>query len=99
MTFLESLQSHKGGLIKLKSELGWYGGRSWDNSPGRVCLLLDVASVAQFRERPISVPASAETARAPRSANARSAATAAAYLLVDGLPHWVWLYEQDVEIL
>ena len=98
MNFLESLQSHKGGLIKLKSELGWYGGRSWDNSPGRVCLLLDVASVAQFRERPISVPASAETARG-EPADARSAATAAAYLLQDGLPHWVWLYEQEVEIL
>ena len=43
MTFLEELQAHKGGLVRIKSELYWYGGRGPDGSPGRVCLLLDTA--------------------------------------------------------
>ena len=46
MTFLEMLQSHKGSLIRLKTELFWYGGRGWDKSPGRICLLLDAANAA-----------------------------------------------------
>ena len=42
MTLLEGLQSHRGGLLRIKSELYWYGGRGFDGSPGRVCLILDV---------------------------------------------------------
>jgi hypothetical protein len=41
MTFLETLQVHKGGLLCLKTELYWYEGRKWDGTPGRICLLLD----------------------------------------------------------
>ena len=44
MTFLEVLQSHKGGLLRIKSELYWYGGRGFDGYPGRVCLILDGAA-------------------------------------------------------
>ena len=43
MTFLEQLQSHKGGLLRLKTELYWYGGRGYDRSPDRICLILDAA--------------------------------------------------------
>jgi len=46
MTFLEQLQAHKGGLIQLKSQLYWYGGRGYDGNPGRVCLILDAAASA-----------------------------------------------------
>ena len=30
MTFLEALQSHRGGLVRIKTQLYWYGGRGWD---------------------------------------------------------------------
>ena len=84
MTFLERLQSHKGGLIRLKTELDWYVGRGLDGNPGRVCLILDAAT---------TVAASAQT-----TATARTAATAA-LLLIDGSPHWVWVADKDVELL
>ena len=87
MTFLEQLQSHRGGLIRLK-ELYWYGGRGFDGSPGRICLVLD------------AVPAGRRDAAAVATETAPDAAAeAAALLLIDGAPHWVWLAEADVEIV
>lgn len=89
MTFLEQLQSHRGGLIRLKTELYWYGdGRGYDRRPGRVCLLLDAAADGDAK-----VPW-----KAPSTAGA-SADGPAAHLLIDGMPHWVWVVEQDVELL
>ena len=32
MTLLEKLESHRGGLIRLPTQLFWYG-RGWDNTP------------------------------------------------------------------
>ena len=84
MTFLEQLQAHKGGLIRLKTELCWFMGRGWDNNVGRVCLILDAAANI--------LPADAGT----RTATARSAA---ARLLIDGSPQWIWIAEADVELL
>ena len=82
MTFLEQLQSHKGGLLRLKTELYWYGGRGWDKNPGRICLILDAAA---------SVVVAVAHGLGP--------AVAAALLLIDGSPHWVWVAEQDVALL
>jgi len=84
MTFLEQLQAHKGGLIQLKSQLYWYGGRGYDGNPGRVCLILDSA---------------ATVAGAKPAARACSNAAAVAYLLLDGSPQWVWVAKADVELL
>ena len=86
MTFLETLQTHKGSLIKLKTELYWYGGRGYDGNPGRICLLLDVSAAGVGDGR----------SAARTSTNAH---TDAAYLLIDGLPYWVWVAEADVEVL
>jgi len=83
MTFLEQLQAHKGGLIQLKSQLYWYGGRGYDGNPGRVCLILDAAANASTKP----------------TARACSIADAVAYLLLDGLPQWVWVAKADVELL
>jgi len=46
MAFLDDLQSHCGGLVRLPTPLFWYGGRGWDDTPGRLCLLLDAAAAA-----------------------------------------------------
>ena len=85
MTFLEELQSHRGGILRIKSELFWYGGRGWDGAPGRVCLLLDAALAGDH------VPAA-------RGGTDRFAALVG-LLLIDGAPHWVWVGPEDVEIL
>lgn len=85
MTFLEQLQAHKGGLIQLKSQLYWYGGRGYDGNPGRVCLILDAAT---------TTPGDATAATA-----AVTTAAAAAYLLLDGSPQWVWVAKEDMELL
>jgi len=84
MTLLERLQSHKGGLIKLKTELFWYDGRGHDEDPGRFCLLLDAV---------------ADTAAAAASSPAATHAPIVALLLIEGQPQWVWVAEQDVEVI
>ena len=87
MTFLETLQTHKGSLIRLKTELYWYGGRGgYDGNPGRICLLLDVSTAVAVAGR----------SAARTSTNAH---TDAAYLLIDGSPQWVWVAEEDVEVI
>ena len=92
MTFLESLQAHKGGLIQLKSQLYWHDGRGYDGNPGRVCLILDAALT-------IAKAVAVTLALAPAAAVAPASAVAAAYLLIDGQPAWIWVAEQDIELL
>jgi len=84
MAFLDDLQSHRGGLLELRTQLFWYWpqGRGWDSTPGRLCLLLDVT---------------ADVVAVARTAGAFDAA--AAYLLIDGHPRWVWVAEEDVGII
>jgi len=91
MTFLEQIQAHKGGLICLKTQLYWYGGRGYDKNPGRVCLILDAATVA--------TAAAAGAAARTAARTAATGAIAAALLLVDGSPQWIWVAEEDVELL
>ena len=86
MTLLEGLQSHRGGLLHIKSELYWYGGRGFDGAPGRVCLILDATAYVPHAD---SVTWDArDDAGAP-----------AALLLIDGCPHWVWVAQEDVELI
>jgi len=108
MTFLEQLQAHKGGLIQLKTQLYWYvGGRGYDNTPGRICLILDATTAAAAPKPSAALVATPKPAAAlvaaPKPAPLLSAvlgtATATAFLLVDGSPHWVWVAEQDVEVI
>ena len=112
MTFLERLQAHKGGLLRLKTELYWYGGRGYDGSPDRICLILDAAAVTTAAAAAAAATAAeaaaarTTTAAAVRSTAARSrprtgtaARRTAALLLIDGSPQWVWVDEADIEIL
>ena len=93
MTFLDRLLSHKGSLIRLKTELYWYGGRGYDGSPGRICLILD-AHLTGFGKR-----AADRTDAATPAARRTTDALVVALLLIDGLPYWVWVAETDVELL
>ena len=95
MTFLETLRAHRGGLLRLKGELFWYGGRGWDGTPDRICLVLDAAARS-------AVPAGHVAAQATpliRPTVLLRAPAFAALLLIDGAPHWVWVAPEDVEIL
>ncbi len=98
MTFLEALRSHRGGLVRIKTQLYWYSRRGWDGVHDRVCLLLNADNTATA-----AIGAAASTKHAPPSAippSIRSRSTAAAVLLlVDGAPHWVWVAQADVELL
>ena len=85
MTFLQQLQLHKGGLICLKTQLYWYGS-GYDKNPDRICLILDTAAST-----------AAATTTATGVIDARR--TAAAHLLIDGVPQWVRVAEQDVKLL
>ena len=90
MTFIESIQSHKGGLLRLKTCLYWYGS-GYDKNPERICLILDVDGTV------VGVDAFLITTAATRRTAATS--TAAALLLVDGSPQWIWIAKEDVELL
>lgn len=90
MTLLEQLQSHAGGLVKIKTQLYWYGGRGPDGNSGQVCLVLDAAPLDRTLTRGID-------ARVRLAACVTSSTTA--LLLIDGCPHWVWVAHEDVEIL
>ena len=100
MSFMQQLESHVGGLIRIKSELYWYGGRGWDGTPDRICLVLD----ATVRTPPDLAAVGASTARR-RHAHLRHALDslpadpAAALLLIDGAPHWIWVANEDVELI
>ena len=87
MTFLESLQARKGGLVQLKTQLYWRWSRG-DNNPGRICLILDAA-------RKSAVDGAADGAH--RSAT--PADYVAAHLLIDGQSAWIWVAEKDIELL
>jgi len=91
MTFLETLQAHKGGLLRLKTQLYWYEGRGWDGIHDRVCLILDAAAA--------TASAAAVTTAAAAAATAAATRTPAALLLIDGQPAWIWVAEQDIELL
>ena len=88
MNFLQKLESHTGGLLRLKSELFWYGGRGFDGSPGRVCLILDAVSTPVFETFLDAEPL-------PRAGTT----VAAALLLIDGCPQWIWVGKEDVELI
>lgn len=85
MSFLEKIQAHKCGLIRLKGDLYWYS-RGWDESPDRIFLVLDTAA------RPPLGRCSAEQQGVDKHG-------IAALLLLDGSPHWVWISEYETEIL
>jgi hypothetical protein len=93
MTFLEELTAHKSGLIRLKGELFWYGGRGWDGTRGRVCLLMDSALTYD------GAPAAPTARTRYADVDADDFGDAAACLLIDGRPHWVWIDPADVELL
>ena len=92
MTFLEALQSHKGGLIRLKGRLFWYGGRGWDGVHDRICLLMD--SVLTYDGAPWVLAARTRYADVDHDGFGD-----AACLLIDGRPHWVWIAPADLELL
>jgi hypothetical protein len=94
MTLLEDLQINKGGLLRLKTQLYWYGGRGWDGEPGRICLILDAAAANDIRADFVSGAAEATAAAAEAAEAARTV-----QLLIDGAPRWIWVAEADVETI
>ena len=97
MTFLETLQSHKGGLIQLKTQLYWYDGvRS--EIVGRICLLLDASSLPK-PSATVAAATVATTTTVAAAGTKTTATAAAALLLIDGQPAWIWVAEQDIELL
>ena len=99
MTLLEQLQAHKGGLIQLKTQLYWYDGRGYDGTSGRICLILDAAAaVAAAARRTSAATAAARRIDAYVAYEDRRDA-AAAFLLIDGQPQWVWVAKKDIALL
>jgi hypothetical protein len=103
MIFFETLKNSIGGLLRLKTQLYWYGGRGWDGSLGRACLILDADDgcrpTSAARLAPASAVASAARTAAVAAPAAHEALATPVLLLIDGLPIWVWVDEQNAEIM
>jgi hypothetical protein len=96
MTFLEQFQAHKGGLLKIKTQLYWYDRGRHDGNPGRVCLILDVCDARHVNSHDIHAVGAAN---AYAESHGKKVNSVDAFLLVDGVPRWIWLSEADVELL
>jgi hypothetical protein len=92
MTFLETLHANRGGLIRLKTQLYWYETKSWDDSAGRICLILDARPARQPHPPGVNVVATVSGGR-------MDAEFLAAQLMIDGSPQWVWIDKQKAELL
>jgi len=88
MTFTEQLSAHKGGLLRLKSEILW-GGRDWDDNPGRVCLLVDF-EINSYKDSDGGVYGALRAG--PHSHDVVA-------LLIDESLRWIRVAETDVEFL
>ena len=97
MSLTEQLHAHKGGLLCLKSKLYWYGSRGWDDFPGRVCIVLDVSEVT-MRNRMASKAATQAALNSMMKSTERTS-LAVVQLLIDGMAHWVWTSQEDVQFL
>jgi len=95
MTFLQQIQAHTGGLVRLKTELYWYGS-GYDKNPDRICLILDASTAAAGPNAAVTTTA-IRTTTATRTTTAVRSGTA--LLLIDGSPQRIWIAEQDVEIM
>jgi len=89
MTFREKLQAHKGGLLRLKTSLNWFGGCGRDNNPGRVCLIMDAGTTGNH----------AACTRQATKPTYDTASGASALLLIDGQLQWIFVAEADVEVV
>ena len=96
MTFLERIQAHKGGLLRIKTRLYWYDRGRHDGNPGQVCLILDVCDARQVDSHDVEA---AGAANAYAESHGKKVNSVDAFLLVDGVPRWIWLSEADVELL
>ena len=93
MTLLDKLQAHKGGLLRLKTELYWYDRGDHDGIEGRHCILVD----APAKPGPAIEDAVTPTVELYNVEELNK--TAVALLLIDGTCSWVWVAEEDVELL
>jgi hypothetical protein len=90
VTFIKTLQAHRGGLARIKTQIFWYNGRGWEETPGRVCLILDVLECGV---------AGAEAAGCSASSWSVAESEKLVLLLIDELPKWFWLSEDDIEFI
>jgi hypothetical protein len=96
MTFLKQFQARKGGLLKIKTQLYWYDKGRHDGNPGRVCLILDVCDARQIDSYDVDASGAANE---QAESDGKKVNSVDAFLLVDGVPRWIWLSEADVELL
>jgi len=84
----DRFKAHAGGLIRLNTELYWWGGRGWDDETDRICVLLDVLHMDQTS---YDFDFDAST---PGGDN-----NYYAHLLIDGIPRWVCLKLDNIELI
>ena len=91
VTFIKTLQAHRGELTRIKTQIFWYNGVGWEETPGRVCLILDVLERGGH--------AGADVAGCSASSWSVTENEELVLLLIDELPKWFWLSEDDIEFI
>ena len=87
--FIETLRSHRGGLVRLLSDLFWYSTACFDQRQDRICLILD----ANDRS---NVTPSAESVNYCTNGGDECAGL---HVLIDGKPAWIWITKVDVVLI
>ena len=84
---VEELRNHIGDLIRIKTELYWYGGRGWDEDAEKLCILLNSKSLS-----------SPEGGRCAATCAVPSPQYAL-QLLIESEIQWVWACDNSFEIV
>jgi hypothetical protein len=93
MTFFEQLKHHVYGLINLKKQLYW-SGIGMDNISERICILVDVKGYDAGVEYVAYTHANDMSYLLAVADD-----TAAVLLFIDGIPKWIWVYNDAVEFI
>ena len=97
MNLTDQLRSHKGCLICLQSALLWHESHKWEKAAGKVCLVLDVCEVTRRSHRTTNAATLAALNSMLEPVSLTSLAVV--QLLIDGMTHWVWVSQNDVQFL
>jgi hypothetical protein len=98
MTFVETLQANRGELLRLKTQLYWYETKSWDDNPGRVCLILDAIDSGEGEEEADAFLEGSDK-RVGAEAGDDDYKIIVAQLIIDGSPQWVALNKKNIELI
>jgi hypothetical protein len=101
----EGLLTHRGGLIRLRTSIYWWGERNWQDFKGVNCAVIDVQKAPDNEFIDFSTAMgksiSCHTVYSPRYSTADKEWHSYFRLcvLLEGRLRWIWLSLSDIEVI